>query len=428
MDKPREPEPDIAEYEYPPVVDSLSGPLPSNKYMPKSSRKIETTLPKPELTVGEHVSWFDPASVTPPFAFKHTRTRSLPETTLPVSKATADDYPPAVIHGSTLPSKTNTTRADSNIESALDKPGVAIGAYPPSANRSLVARDTKKHRRSFSSGGVVITQPALEVGTEDHEPGVSPHMLSSPSWEHRGNLSGSKTVTTLPQPKADIEQYSPLVRSESLPLFPKKDKPDPCLNPKTTPLEPQITPGGYVLWIDPAPKSQPTKQHRVSSNASNFTILPPQEWIPNTYNPIINPASIPLPNKKHRHYPTDLSTTLPTIPSIILTTPDDQTEKPSDSTTKAQRADGPEILDSSRLHPNAAWSQLANWTHKTNLKLVDENDMLRVENAALKAMFVKFSRVLGDMGRGEQVEFQRRLEELPVVPPKGESAGPRGAW
>jgi hypothetical protein len=428
MDKPREPEPGMAEYEHPPVVDSLSGPLPSNKYMLKSSRKFETTLPKSELTVEEHVSWFDSASVTLPFSFKHTRTSSLPETTLPVSKATADDYPPAVVHGSTLPSKTNTTKADSNIDSAQVKLEVAIGACPPLTDRSLVARDTKKHRRSFSSGEVDTTQPAPEVCTEGHEPGVSPDMPSSPSRKHCGNLSGSKAVTTLPQPKVDTEQYFPLIRSESLSLFPKKDKLDSCLNPKTTPLEPQITPDGYVLRINPTSKSPPTKHHRISSNAGNFAILPPQEWTLDTYNPIINPTSVPLPSKKHRHNSTDLSPTLPTIPSITLTTPDNQTEKPSDSTYKAQRADEPEILDSSRLHPNAAWSQLANWTHKTNLKLVDENEMLRVENAALKAMFVRFSRVLGEMGRGEQVEFQRRLDGLPVVAPKSESAGPRGAW
>lgn len=428
MDNPREPEPNMAEYEYPPVVDSLSGPLPSNKYMPKSSRKIETTLPKPELTVKEHVSWFDPAFITLPFSFKHTRTSSLPETTLPVSKDTADNYPPAVVHGSTSPSKTKITKEDSNMKSAQIKPEAAIGACPQPTDRSLVARDSKKHRRSFSSGEVDITQPAPEVGTEGHESGVNPHMPSSPSRKHCGNLSGSKAVTTLPQPKVDSEQYSSLVRSESLLLFPKKDKPDPCLNPKTTPLEPQIIPDGYVLRIDPTSKSPPTKNHRVSSNAGNFTILPPQEWIQDTYSPIINPASIPLPSKKHRHNPTDPSATLPTAPTITLTTPDGQTEKPSDSTRRVQRADAPEILDSSRLHPNAAWSQLANWTHKTNLKLVGENEVLRVENAALKAMFVRFSRVLGEMGRGEQVEFQRRLDELPVGAPKSESVGPRGVW
>ncbi len=88
----------------------------------------------------------------------------------------------------------------------------------------------------------------------------------------------------------------------------------------------------------------------------------------------------------------------------------------------------PQVLDSSRLHPNAAWSQLANWTHKMNLRLVDEIEMLQMENGVMRTMLVKFTRVLGEMGMPEQIEFQKKLDELPGVPRGSEEVGPRGSW
>lgn len=429
MEYRNEAEPDIAAYDYPPVVDPASGPLLSNKYMPPSSRKIETTPLKPEPIVREDASWLDPAIVMLPFSFKHLRTSSLPEATMPVSKATDEHCSPALVYGSIiLPYKRHITKASSNTETALVISGVVPGYYPPRGHSYFVARDIKKHRRSLSSGEVDITQLPPKAAAEEREPWADPYVPSMPTTKYRRSSSNGQADMRQLTPKVVSDDYESFVQPESLSSSSEKDKPNPCLHPEATAPEPEVTSDVYILRVNPISESQPENRFRVSSNASNFWLLPPQEWTPDTHHPIIDPASIPLPTSaRHRSTKGDSNTVLP-IPTIIVTTPDDKAEQPSESTSKLQRANKPEILDSSRLHPNAAWSQLANWTHKTNLKLVDENEQLRLENGALKDMLVKFSHVLNEMGMDKQMEFQKRLNEMPAVLPKSEGGGPRGAW
>jgi hypothetical protein len=428
MDLSRKADPDVFSYDYPHTVETGSDALSSTTFIPESHAKVEITSPKPELTIREHTSWLDPALVMRPLDCKHLRTSSLPEAALPVLRAIDEQCSLVVVPGSILPNKGQKTKASSDAETADVKSRAAIGDRPQCVDLPLAATAIKKHRRSISSGVAHVTQLAQQVTAEEYETQFKPHIQSLKRRKHRGSVTKSEEDTTSFQPKSEAEGSAPCTHSESLRSSSKQDRPNACPDTSTTILEPQAPSDGYFLF-GPVSKSQPKTGSCMSSNAGNISLLPPQEWTPDTYQPIISPASIPLPvSTLYRSSKKDFSALL-TIPIITVTTPDDKAEEPSEKIVKLhRRADGLEILDSSRLHPNAAWSQVAHRMHKTNLKLVNENDILRLQNEALKNMLAKFSSALADMGMDKQMEFQKRLTNMPAVPPKGGAGGPRGTW
>ena len=315
------------------------------------------------------------------------------------------------------------------------EPYAAVDDYPPKVDAASGPLLSKKYNPTPRiKSKTTRIQP--EVAIEGCLPWVNSASVSLPFKKHRRSSSSGEANATLLEPQLAAKTYLPRINPTSAPLATNKQRRNSISNIDTTLLKPQVTIEGHLLWVKPTSAPQLTKKHRPSLRSTIGIPLPPQQWTLDTYQSIINPASIPLPTRNPCHHSNrtinillppqewTIDTYQPIIdpasiplPTITVTTPGDLTQKPSPSTSlpKIKKVYQDDVLDASRLHPNAAWSQLAQWTHKENLSLVTENEMLRLENRALKDMLVRFRRVLGEMGKGEQMEFQRVLGELEGV-------------
>jgi hypothetical protein len=227
------------------------------------------------------------------------------------------------------------------------------------------------------------------------------------------------------EPEVATKDYPPMIDPTSGRLLSNKYNPGSSSNPKKSLLQLEVVVEDYSLIIDPASVPLSTKKHRGSSRSPSDITLPTPQIAVEGYLPWVDPASVPLPTNKH-HRSSSSSKAETTLPTILIASPHNRTKTPSKSAEQIKRV-YEEVLDTSRLHPNAAWSQLAHWTHKQNLRISSENDMLRMENEALKKMLGRFGRALREMGMDKQMEFMQKLNELPAIPPKSHGGGPRGS-